>query len=209
MRRVSTSTPASLFLHPPSFLPHPQPRGLPKKDHKPSASTLIHTTKAAVEWSRTVRHQRCSVLARPHLTDFLASFWNSSTDLCVSHVCWHCVACIALPQADANTFSSSSAWRTAGTWRRTSCTLRCWRMPSGRKHNLSSRHTVTTRLAARVQLELWAWTWTWNRLTTASSYCFCQRRLAASRFVSALPGLNPYWTRLPLSIILEPCCRKF
>jgi hypothetical protein len=34
MRRASLFAPASLFLLPFSFLPHPQTRGLPKKDHK-------------------------------------------------------------------------------------------------------------------------------------------------------------------------------
>lgn len=51
---------------------------------------------------KTACHQRCSVRARPHLTDFLASFWNRLKDLPVSHVFQQCVACIALSQADAN-----------------------------------------------------------------------------------------------------------
>jgi hypothetical protein len=81
----------------------PNPVAYPTKTTSPT-SRLVHAIKAAVKWPRTARRQRCSVQARPHLTDFLASFWNSPIDLCVSHVCWHCVACIALPQADANIF---------------------------------------------------------------------------------------------------------
>jgi hypothetical protein len=116
----------------------PIPVAYPRKTTTP-ASQSVHATKATVKWSRTARRQRCSVQARPHLTDFLASFWNSPTDLCVSHFCWHCVACIALPQADANTFFITSR-PTARTWRRLLFALRQAPAFLTQSRLLSNRH---------------------------------------------------------------------
>jgi hypothetical protein len=82
---------------------------------------LIHATTATVEWARLFAARDARYRPGHTCTDFLACFWNSLTDACV---CWHCVACIALPQADANTLFSSSTRPTAGIWRRTLCALR-------------------------------------------------------------------------------------
>lgn len=72
---------------------------------------------------KTACRPRCSVQAWPHLTDFLASFWNWPKDLRASHVFWHCVACIALPQADAKRplLFSPLFSLIVGVWRRTFC----------------------------------------------------------------------------------------
>ena len=73
--------------------------------------------------SRLQTFNRCSVQGRSHLCrHLLLSLEMADRSLRFAYVCRHCVACIALSQADANTFFIIP-WFQTGAWRRSNCAL--------------------------------------------------------------------------------------